>query len=169
MVARHGSREAGFTLIELMIACAVVAILAGIAIGQYRDYTRRAKLSEVILATSNCRTQISENYMTMSSAPGAGGWGCEAVAPSTGFVSAIRTSVDGAIRVSIDHLDPVVNGHHVHLVPVHIDGSTPLSSASDLGRAVPHWLCGSDVQVVRNALPSNCRADTSAYSGADFE
>ena len=73
------SMQKGFTLIELMIVVAIIGILAAVALPAYQDYTKRAKLSEVILAASACRTSISEVYQTNSAAslPTAGGWGCE--------------------------------------------------------------------------------------------
>ncbi|MGX1997126.1 pilin [Xanthomonas axonopodis pv. cassiae] len=52
--------QQGFTLIELMIVIAIIAILAAIALPAYSDYTKKAKVSEVVLAASAGRTTISE-------------------------------------------------------------------------------------------------------------
>ncbi len=70
--------QQGFTLIELMIVVAIIGILAAVALPAYQDYTIRARVSEVILAASPCRTAISEIYQTALPArrPGANKWGC---------------------------------------------------------------------------------------------
>ncbi|MCS3807951.1 pilin [Xanthomonas sp. 4461] len=52
--------QQGFTLIELMIVIAIIAILAAIALPAYSDYTKKAKVSEVVLAASSGRTTIAE-------------------------------------------------------------------------------------------------------------
>ena len=73
--------QKGFTLIELMIVVAIIGILAAIALPAYQDYTKRARVSELIMAASNCRTAVTEVFQTGNSAPVANGFGCES--PST--------------------------------------------------------------------------------------
>jgi type IV pilus assembly protein PilA len=163
MAVARTPAQSGFTLIELMIAVAVIGLLAAIALGQWRDYTRRARMSEVVLALGSCKTRVGESYLSLPSPPSAGGWGCDS-SMATHYASAIQTSADGAIRVTVDHLDPAVNGLYVYLIPAREDGTTPLSASSDLGKGVGSWICGSDAQQVRAALPTNCRIDTSAYA-----
>lgn len=164
---RSRSRSSGFTLIELLIAMMITAILGSIAIAQMRDYTRRARVSEVIMATTSCKNAITENYATLDSAPNAGGWGCEGAQTATEYAGAVQTSGDGVIRVAVRNLDGLINGHYVYLVPARSSGAAMITP-DDLGRSVQSWICGSDWQPIRNALPSNCRTDTTTFASQDF-
>ena len=54
--------QKGFTLIELMIVVAIIGILAAIAIPAYSDYTKRAKVTELVTAASACKASVSEFF-----------------------------------------------------------------------------------------------------------
>ena len=50
--------QQGFTLIELMISVAIVGILASVALPSYQNYTRKAKFSEVVIATAAAKAAV---------------------------------------------------------------------------------------------------------------
>lgn len=154
---------AGFTLIELMITVAIISILAATALPAYQNYTARAKLSEVIVAASDCRTAIAEVAQSASSLPAAGQWNCETVAGGSGksrYVNTIETSDEGAIRVTIQGINVDVDGEAIVLRPW---PDVARSSAISAGSAINAWDCGPDPGNSRNIssrLPSSCRAST---------
>jgi len=158
--------QAGFTVVELIITTCIVAILASISVTQMRDYTRRARMSEAVIAGSGCKNAVQENYPVLDSAPGAGRWGCEG-SGSTKYAGVVQTSRDGVIRITIQNMDPVVNGRHVFLVPAKVNGAQ-LVAPDDLGNPVRNWICGSDWSPVLNALPANCRTDATTWASADY-
>ena len=53
-------KQQGFTLIELMIVVAIIAILAAIAISQYQDYVIRSQVSEGSSLADGTKTAVAE-------------------------------------------------------------------------------------------------------------
>lgn len=57
------TREGGFTMIEVMVVVAIVAILAAIALPNYSDYIKRGKIIEATSALSDLRTRYEQFYL----------------------------------------------------------------------------------------------------------
>jgi type IV pilus assembly protein PilA len=150
--------QKGFTLIELMIVVAIIGILAAVALPAYQDYTVRAKMSEIILAMSACRTSITEVYQSGGSAPLANGWGCEVSAgQGTKYVQALSTSVNGAVTATVQSISASVNGSLVTLIPLKSAG-TAANSTNDMGAGLFGWTCGgTGTSVLPKYLPGSCR------------
>ena len=55
-------RNAGFTLVELMIVVAIVAILAAIAVPMYTDYITRAQLVPAHTGLAGLRVKMEQGY-----------------------------------------------------------------------------------------------------------
>ena len=151
--------QKGFTLIELMIVVAIIGILAAVALPAYQDYTIRARMSEVILAMSACRTSITEVYQSGGAAPGANNWGCEiGGTTATKYVAAITTDGNGVIMATVQSISTSVNGSQVQLAPLAPGGGAATFTAGN-SQTLFGWKCGpaSSSGVPIKFLPGSCR------------
>jgi type IV pilus assembly protein PilA len=151
-IARNAQK--GFTLIELMIVVAIIGILAAVALPAYQDYTKRAKMTEVILAASTCRTSVTEAYQASSTLPAAGNFGCESASAPSKYVASVVTGTNGVITVASQNISGVTTG--VVLTPMKADGTTAMTTA-DVGSAIGAWKCAPTVAADAKFLPSSCR------------
>ncbi|MBA1259376.1 pilin [Pseudomonas oryzihabitans] len=144
--------QKGFTLIELMIVVAIIGILAAIALPAYQDYTTRAKVSEVMLAASACRTTITEVVQSSSgSLPTANNWGCESASATSRYVASVATSDAGVITVTSQNLPSGANGT-ITLTPyVGATGTTAPTAGSSIGQ----WVCSGTIPA--KYRPGSCR------------
>lgn len=160
--------QQGFTLIELMIVVAIIGILAAVALPAYQQYTKKAKMSEVILAASQCRTTVTEVYQTNSSASAmtADGWGCEANTAQTSgsapskYVLSVKTDANGVITVTTTtgaFGDTKLDGKTVILTPYSdVALATAMTTPADFGKQVAGWKCAPGT-VPREFLPGSCK------------
>lgn len=75
-------RKQGFTLIELMVAVAVISILAAVAFPSYQDYTRRSMITEATSTLADFRVRMEQFYQDNRTYAGGGLGGCGATAPA---------------------------------------------------------------------------------------
>ena len=139
---RTMKQQGGFTLIELMIVIAILAILMAIAIPAYQDYTTRAKISEGVSMAAPAKTAVAESSSSLGgltnftaarsgySFPGA-----------TSYVTGVTIADSGAVTVATNNTG--AGACNIVLTP------------TDVGNGQLDWACTSTC--ADKFVPAECR------------
>ena len=138
----------GFTLIELMIAVAIIGILAAIGIPQYQNYVARAEATEGISLASGAKSALAEYYNTNGEFPAGTGdanaqIGIEAATAIAGnFVDGVSVSDDGLGMIAASFGSGNHVGKYVRLSAIATDGSVSFECDSDIEKSYRPPECG---------------------------
>ena len=149
--------QKGFTLIELMIVVAIIGILAAVALPAYQDYTVRAKMTEVMVATEGCKASVAEFLQTNQAWPtAADSYGCSSQA--TKYVASITPSITtGQIDVVIQGTG--ITGLDTKKLTIQPTSDTARKTAlATAATAIAGWSCGTDAaSTAYKYFPASCR------------
>lgn len=177
MIKNYGSSgfmdqpSSGFTLLELMVVIAIIGILVATALPTYTDYTIRTKITEVILAGSECRLSISEQLQVQSTLHSAEKWGCENASSPSRYVSSVNTGAAGTIIIGIQGIGSEVNGTSILLKPQQRIKNGDVFSFGDLtdGKRIYRWICmqnsAETTKLAIKYLPKTCRVEANPAGG----
>jgi type IV pilus assembly protein PilA len=138
----------GFTLIELMIVVAIIAILAAIALPAYQNYIKRSKVTEGVVAADACKSSVVEYVASMNALPGTMNQAGCSNTPSQ-YVSGMTLGAGtGVITVAYQNVGSGVDGLNYVLGP---KSTTGVASGQITG-----WTCTAST-VLPQLLPASCR------------
>jgi type IV pilus assembly protein PilA len=155
-IVKKRNMQQGFTLIELMIVIAIVAILVALAVPAYKDYTIRAKVAECVNGAAVAKLSISEYRETVGTyPPNSDQAGITSPAGITNYCEGwTYTANVGEFIIGIDEaaIDSSI-----------VDTIQPQMYPTDAGGGGVDWWCQKGTTTSGNLkyLPSTCRGDSS--------
>lgn len=137
--------SAGFTLIELMIVVAIIAILAAIAIPAYQDYVIRAQVTEGFSLASGAKASVWDYISSHGTLP--------ADNPSAGLANATSITGNYVSKVAINN-GRIIATFGGPKANTGLTGTLVLSPIVSVGSIA--WTCTPST-ISGKYLPSSCR------------
>ena len=141
--------QKGFTLIELMIVVAIIAILAAIAIPAYQNYLIRAQVSEGAVLTDGAKTALAEYYGNHGNFPttaASAGLPTNASSISGKYVTGVSIATSGIIQATF-------GGQANSAIRTKVFALSAIANGGSIS-----WSCTNSATTVDTKyLPSSCR------------
>jgi type IV pilus assembly protein PilA len=137
----------GFTLIELMIVVAIIAILAAIALPAYQDYLIRSQVSEGAVLADGAKTAVAEFYSNKGTFPPTNtSAGLAAATEIVGkYVTQVQALTSGKIEVTYGNsANTKITGGKLDFSPITHSGSI-------------EWHCVIGTGIDPKYVPTSCR------------
>ena len=142
------ARQRGFTLIELMIVVAIIAILAAIALPAYQDYTIRAQVAEGMSLATGAKASVWDFISNTGRLPPNN--------QSTGMPT--DTSITGSFVSQVDVTAGVIAVTFGRAANASIQNGILMFSPIVSSGGSIRWVCRPDDTIlVGKYVPSSCR------------
>lgn len=141
----------GFTLIDLMITVAIIAILVALAIPSYQDYVARSQVAEGINLADGAKSMVAEYYANHGAYP--------ETPEAAGYTSVAGKYISGTTIDSTGKITATFNSDaNSNITNQTISLIPETQSSGNLA-----WSCSSSIN--QRFLPSSCSQVASSDSG----